>query len=87
MWGNYQGFMVGNGVIWWDAVIPASVKESPAGLRQVSLQDHFHQQRKRDDAGMRERELTVRRPCRERYPNRTCLPILPPPWASPPPHS
>lgn len=26
VWGNYQGFMVGNGVIWWDAVIPASVK-------------------------------------------------------------
>ena len=26
VWGNYQGFMVGSGVIWWDAVIPASVK-------------------------------------------------------------
>jgi hypothetical protein len=26
VWGNYQGFMVGGGVIWWDAVIPASVK-------------------------------------------------------------
>ena len=27
VWGNYQGFMVGNGAIWWDAVIPASVKD------------------------------------------------------------
>jgi hypothetical protein len=26
VWGNYQGFMIGRGVIWWDAVIPASVK-------------------------------------------------------------
>jgi hypothetical protein len=26
VWGNYRGFMVGSGVIWWDAVIPASVK-------------------------------------------------------------
>jgi hypothetical protein len=26
VWGNYQGFMIGSGVIWWDAVIPASVK-------------------------------------------------------------
>lgn len=26
VWGNYQGFMVGNGVIWWDQIIPASVK-------------------------------------------------------------
>lgn len=26
VWGNYQGFMIGSGVIWWDAVIPNSVK-------------------------------------------------------------
>ena len=26
VWGNYQGFMIGNGVIWWDQVIPASAK-------------------------------------------------------------
>jgi hypothetical protein len=26
VWGNDQGFMVGRGVIWWDAVIPSSVK-------------------------------------------------------------
>jgi hypothetical protein len=26
VWGNYQGFMVGQGVIWWDQVIPSSVK-------------------------------------------------------------
>jgi hypothetical protein len=26
VWGNYQGFMVGRGVIWWDQIIPASVK-------------------------------------------------------------
>ncbi len=26
VWGNYQGFMVGQGVIWWDQIIPASVK-------------------------------------------------------------
>lgn len=26
VWGNYQGFMIGNGVIWWDAVIPNPVK-------------------------------------------------------------
>jgi hypothetical protein len=26
VWGNYQGFMIGSGVIWWDAVIPSSVK-------------------------------------------------------------
>jgi hypothetical protein len=26
VWGNYRGFMVGNGVIWWDAVIPASLR-------------------------------------------------------------
>ena len=26
VWGNYQGFMVGSGVIWWDQIIPASVK-------------------------------------------------------------
>lgn len=26
VWGNYQGFMVGNGVIWWDAVIPTAGK-------------------------------------------------------------
>jgi hypothetical protein len=26
VWGNYRGFMVGSGVIWWDTVIPASVK-------------------------------------------------------------
>lgn len=26
VWGNYQGFMVGQGVIWWDEIIPSSVK-------------------------------------------------------------
>jgi hypothetical protein len=26
VWGNYQGFMIGAGVIWWEAVIPASEK-------------------------------------------------------------
>lgn len=26
VWGNYQGFMVGQGVIWWDQIIPSSVK-------------------------------------------------------------
>ncbi len=26
VWGNYQGFMIGNGVIWWDAVIPSTEK-------------------------------------------------------------
>jgi hypothetical protein len=26
VWGNYQGFMVGQGVIWWDQIIPVSVK-------------------------------------------------------------
>ncbi len=26
VWGNYQGFMVGQGVIWWDQIIPTSVK-------------------------------------------------------------
>ena len=26
VWGNYQGFMVGQGVIWWEQIIPASVK-------------------------------------------------------------
>ena len=24
VWGNYQGFMVGRGVIWWDRIIPSS---------------------------------------------------------------
>ncbi len=28
VWGNYQGFMVGNGVIWSDQIIPASVKNA-----------------------------------------------------------
>jgi hypothetical protein len=30
VWGNYQGFMIGKGVIWWDQiipVIPASIKD------------------------------------------------------------
>ncbi len=22
VWGNYQGFMIGNGVIWWDQIVP-----------------------------------------------------------------
>jgi hypothetical protein len=26
VWGNYQGFMIGGGVIWWDAIIPSSEK-------------------------------------------------------------
>lgn len=26
VWGNYQGFMIGNGVLWWDQIIPASAK-------------------------------------------------------------
>ncbi len=26
VWGNYQGFMIGNGAIWWDAVVPISEK-------------------------------------------------------------
>ncbi len=26
VWGNDQGFMVGRGVIWWDQIIPATVK-------------------------------------------------------------
>lgn len=26
VWGNYQGFMIGNGAIWWDQIIPSSEK-------------------------------------------------------------
>lgn len=24
VWGNYQGFMIGSGVIWWDRILPTS---------------------------------------------------------------
>lgn len=30
VWGNYQGFMVAQGVIWWDQIIPASAKNPEA---------------------------------------------------------
>jgi hypothetical protein len=32
VWGNYQGFMVGDGVIWFDAIMPKDQPGSPPNL-------------------------------------------------------